>query len=164
MGTLKMLFQLIALTVFSSTFVSCSNIRTQEKRDLLCDICMDIVTDIDEWITSDSTMDEIVQFVEGICSSLGWIGEDLENLCRQLIEENLPDIIDVLWMIILVQLRSVHPLVGATSLLLQLQQHHKIINHFFKNKSILDRVLENLVSKLISHPYMVVLWNIEIPN
>merc|ERR1711951_66169 len=94
MGTLEMLFQLIALTVFSSTFVSCSKVRTQERRDLLCDVCMDIVTDIDEWITSDSTMDEIVQFVEGICSSLGWIGQDLEALCRQLIEENLPDIID----------------------------------------------------------------------
>ena len=40
--------------------------RTQERRDLLCDVCMDIVTDIDEWITSDSTMDEIVQFVEGV--------------------------------------------------------------------------------------------------
>jgi len=85
-----MLFQLIALTVFSSTFVSCSKVRTQERRDLLCDVCMDIVTDIDEWITSDSTMDEIVQFVEGICSVLG----PLEALCRQLIEENLPDIID----------------------------------------------------------------------
>merc|ERR1712241_71489 len=92
--TLKMLFQLIALTVFSSTFVSCSKVRTQERRDLLCDVCMDIVTDIDEWITSDSTMDEIVQFVEGICSSLGWIGEDIEAICRQLIEENLPNIID----------------------------------------------------------------------
>merc|ERR1712058_218380 len=79
---------------FSSTFVSCSKVRTQERRDLLCDVCMDIVTDIDEWITSDSTMDEIFQFVEGICSSLGWIGEDIEAICRQLIEQNLPDIID----------------------------------------------------------------------
>ena len=34
--------------------------------DLLCDICIDVVTDLDQWLTSDATMDEIIYFVEGV--------------------------------------------------------------------------------------------------
>ena len=37
-----------------------------KPKDLLCDICVDVVTDLDEWITSDSTEQEIVEFVEGV--------------------------------------------------------------------------------------------------
>ena len=40
--------------------------KVEQPKDLLCDICVDIVTDIDEWITSDTTMDEIINFVEGV--------------------------------------------------------------------------------------------------
>ena len=37
-----------------------------QPRDLLCDICIDVVTDLDEWITSDSEMADIINFVEGV--------------------------------------------------------------------------------------------------
>ena len=37
-----------------------------QPKDLLCDICIDVVTDIDEWLTSDQTMDDIIHFVEGV--------------------------------------------------------------------------------------------------
>ena len=40
--------------------------QAEQPKDLLCDICVDIVTDLDEWITSDSTMDDIINFVEGV--------------------------------------------------------------------------------------------------
>ena len=40
--------------------------KAEQPKDLLCDICVDIVTDLDEWITSDSTMDDIINFVEGV--------------------------------------------------------------------------------------------------
>ena len=40
--------------------------EAEQPKDLLCDICVDIVTDLDEWITSDSTMDDIINFVEGV--------------------------------------------------------------------------------------------------
>lgn len=40
--------------------------KVEQPKDLLCDICVDIVTDLDEWITSDSTMDDIINFVEGV--------------------------------------------------------------------------------------------------
>ena len=37
-----------------------------KPKDLLCDVCMDVVTDIDEWITSDSTIEEVVHFAEEV--------------------------------------------------------------------------------------------------
>ena len=37
-----------------------------KSSDLLCDICIDVVTDLDQWLTSDATMDEIIYFVEGV--------------------------------------------------------------------------------------------------
>ena len=40
-----------------------------KPKDLLCDVCMDVVQDIDEWITSDSTIDEVIHFAEGVSSS-----------------------------------------------------------------------------------------------
>ena len=64
--TQKMLFTIMALT---TVLASATNIRANEEskpKDLLCDICLDIVRDLDEWITSDSTLDEIIQFVEGV--------------------------------------------------------------------------------------------------
>merc|ERR1712024_25248 len=67
--------------------------KVEQPKDLLCDICVDIVTDIDEWITSDSTMDEIIQFVEGLCSLLSF-DPTLEKICDSIIENNLPEIIN----------------------------------------------------------------------
>ena len=37
-----------------------------QPRDLACDICMDVVTDLDEWLTSDATEGEIVHFMESV--------------------------------------------------------------------------------------------------
>merc|ERR1712110_1298187 len=68
--------------------------QAEQPKDLLCDICVDIVTDLDEWITSDSTMDDIINFVEGLCRALGAIASELELLCDTLVESNLPDIIN----------------------------------------------------------------------
>ena len=35
--------------------------------DLLCTVCISIVTDIDSWLTSDTTEDQIVQWMYGLC-------------------------------------------------------------------------------------------------
>ena len=40
---------------------------SKPSNDLLCTICLDIVTDIDSWITSDSTEDQIVDWFHAIC-------------------------------------------------------------------------------------------------
>merc|ERR1711917_219920 len=62
--------------------------------DLTCTICVDIVTDLDNWITSDTTEAEIVNYAKEICSALGVILPDLESTCNALIESQLPAIID----------------------------------------------------------------------
>ena len=56
-----MMMKLAAALLLLSSLVSCD--QAEQPKDLLCDICVDIVTDIDEWITSDSTMDDIINFV-----------------------------------------------------------------------------------------------------
>ena len=54
------------VTLFISCLLLLQVSAEDQPRDLLCDVCMDIVTDIDEWITSDATVDEILHFVEGV--------------------------------------------------------------------------------------------------
>ena len=36
------------------------------RNELTCQICVDIVTDFDEWLTSDKTEQEIVDFVKEV--------------------------------------------------------------------------------------------------
>merc|ERR1712130_814588 len=58
----------------------------------LCDICIDLVTLLEEWITDETTADEIAAFVEQFCSQLG----PLASVCEGLIETYLPDLLDQL--------------------------------------------------------------------
>jgi len=58
----------------------------------VCDLCIDIVTDIDEWLTAEHTEADIVAWVEQICSSLSEVIP--EEICTSAIEAALPSIID----------------------------------------------------------------------
>jgi len=62
---------------------------TSEVGNPTCDLCITVVTALEDFITDDTTMDQILSKVEEICSSLG----ALEGLCIQIIEGYLPDII-----------------------------------------------------------------------
>merc|ERR1711997_318568 len=84
------MMKLLAALLF---LAGASQARGLEK-GLLCDICVDVVTDLDEWLTSDTTIDEILKFVEGLCHALGAIDPTLETLCVSLVEAQLPDIIN----------------------------------------------------------------------
>merc|ERR1712165_12379 len=87
--------EVIMFKVFSLLVIlGLSQAANKQPRDLLCDICIDVVTDLDEWITSDSEMADIINFVEGLCRALGSIAHELELLCDTLVESNLPDIIN----------------------------------------------------------------------
>merc|ERR1712179_894308 len=55
-----------------------------------CDLCIAVVEGLENFITDDTTMDQILAKVEEICSSLG----PLEGLCIQTINSYLPDIIE----------------------------------------------------------------------
>jgi len=58
----------------------------------LCDICIDLVTLLEEWITDETTADEIIAYVEQYCSQLGL----LASICEGLVETYLPDLLDQL--------------------------------------------------------------------
>ena len=59
---------------FSSLLISSSLALVQplprelqpETKDLLCDICIDVITDLDQWLTSDTTEDQIVEWIEQV--------------------------------------------------------------------------------------------------
>merc|ERR1711937_1131863 len=51
-------------------------------------------TDLDEFITSDTTEQQIVEFVEQLCSAIGQLSPSLEGSCKALVESQLPAIID----------------------------------------------------------------------
>merc|ERR1712227_298685 len=93
----KMLISLI----FSSLLISSSLAMVQpsdllkngpEPKDLLCDICIDIITDLDQWLTSDTTEDQIVEWIEQGCDLLSALVP--EAICKSLIESQIPAIID----------------------------------------------------------------------
>merc|ERR1712126_524698 len=63
------------------------------RNDLTCQICMDIVTDF-EWLTSDKTEQEIVDFVKEICHALGSTISGFEATCNALVQAQLPALID----------------------------------------------------------------------
>merc|ERR1711915_701444 len=64
------------------------------KNAFTCDLCVDIITDIDEFLTSDTTEQQIVDFVKDICHALGQLIAGFEATCNFLIESQLPAIID----------------------------------------------------------------------
>merc|ERR1711990_939333 len=84
------MFKVLSLLLLLALTQAANN----QPKDLLCDIRIDVVTDIDEWLTSDQTMDDIIHFVEGLCTALGAIDPALETLCKSMIEAQLPDIIN----------------------------------------------------------------------
>merc|ERR1712107_542820 len=63
-----------------------------EPKDLLCDICIDVITDLDQWLTSDTTEDQIVEWIEQVCDLLSVLVP--EAICKSLIESQIPAIID----------------------------------------------------------------------
>ena len=41
-------------------------LQTETRNSLTCAICIDVITDLDEWLTSDKTEQEIIDFVEQV--------------------------------------------------------------------------------------------------
>jgi len=63
--------------------------------DILCTVCITIVTDIDSWLTSDTTEDQIVEWMYGLCEKLGdLLSPDLVQVCEVVLGAELPNIID----------------------------------------------------------------------
>merc|ERR1712014_404491 len=93
--------KMLSSLIFSSLLISSSLAMVQpsdllkngpEPKDLLCDICIDVITDLDQWLTSDTTEDQIVEWIEQVCDLLSALVP--EAICKSLIESQIPAIID----------------------------------------------------------------------
>nr|ALS04661.1 putative proactivator polypeptide [Pseudodiaptomus poplesia] len=85
---------MLRLFLLSCLFAAAVANNSDARNELTCEICVDIVTDIDNWITSDSTEDEIVHNVEQLCVTLGSLISGFEAICKAFIEAQLPNIIE----------------------------------------------------------------------
>merc|ERR1711972_1201141 len=84
-----------SFNLFSALFASSYAFVHKSKNDLTCSIWLDIITDLDNFITSDTTEDQIVAFAKEICHTLGsLLGASIEEQCNTLMETQLPTIID----------------------------------------------------------------------
>merc|ERR1719369_378105 len=59
----------------------------------LCEICIDLISQLEDWLTEETTMDEIIAYVETFCEALGGM---LQGICEGLIEMYLPDLLEQL--------------------------------------------------------------------
>eukprot|EP00091_Calanus_sinicus_P005506 TRINITY_DN15949_c0_g1_i1.p2 TRINITY_DN15949_c0_g1~~TRINITY_DN15949_c0_g1_i1.p2 ORF type:complete len:106 (-),score=51.58 TRINITY_DN15949_c0_g1_i1:15-332(-) len=86
--------KLVLVLLFSLLTTTLSHPRV--KNDLTCPICLDVVTDIDEFLTDATTVEEVIEFAKQLCAALGLILADMETECNKIMEEQLPAIIDEL--------------------------------------------------------------------
>merc|ERR1740131_708487 len=81
------------LLVFSCLVVSSLSLP-RDSNDLTCSICVDVVTDIDQFITDYTTIEQIMDFAKQLCAALGLILADMETECNKIMDEQLPAIIE----------------------------------------------------------------------
>merc|ERR1711931_40519 len=94
--TFKMMKIVLLLSVIgmSTAFSLFKPVGQQQPKDLLCDLCVDVVTDIDEFLVSQPTEQQLIEFVEQLCQAIGAILPDLVATCNALVEAQLPSIIE----------------------------------------------------------------------
>merc|ERR1712058_40854 len=99
MGTLEaseVLYKVSKMKFFLaiiSCLLAASHAMPQSK-SLPCDICVDVITDIDEFLVDPATEEEILSYAYEICHLLGNILPDLETICIDLFNSQLPAIIE----------------------------------------------------------------------
>merc|ERR1712010_142976 len=97
MGVFFQLLEDEGLVLLATIVVAISAVGDlPQEKDLLCDICQEIVTQFDDFLTSDPTEAQITEWVKGICHALGEIlnRPDLETTCNLILTAEIPAIID----------------------------------------------------------------------
>merc|ERR1712018_267698 len=84
------------LALLISAFVASALAAPKTTNELTCNICVDVITDLDNFITDTTTEDQIIAFFKEICHTLGSImgSPALEAECNAMFETNLPQIIE----------------------------------------------------------------------
>merc|ERR1711910_193820 len=84
--------RLVTVVIMKVLLVASALVRP--RNELTCNICLDIMRDLDDFITSDTTEQEIVDAIKGICKALGSLIPNFEDTCNFIIQSQLPAIID----------------------------------------------------------------------
>merc|ERR1711955_138999 len=83
---------LLTILPFLLSTVCAQEPPQSQSQDLVCDVCIEAVTQFDEWLTEESTEIEIVHRAEQICAAITSIIS--EDKCKSIIMALLPSIID----------------------------------------------------------------------
>ena len=67
MKVLASILSLSLVLTLSSASQPPARVGGDLRDDLLCTVCITIVTDIDSWLTSDTTEDQIVEWMYALC-------------------------------------------------------------------------------------------------
>ena len=62
--------QYLVLACVSLALAASALPQTRTENDLTCDICVDVMTDIDDFITSDTTEQQLVDFIKQVVFSI----------------------------------------------------------------------------------------------
>ena len=58
---------LIMLRLVVTLLLMVTTVRPQDtQRAFLCDLCQNVVTDMETWLTSDNTIDQIINFMDEV--------------------------------------------------------------------------------------------------
>merc|ERR1711860_140244 len=77
-----------------SCFLAVAFSMPKSGNQLTCDICVDLMTDLDAFITSDTTEDQIVEYVDQLCAAIGQLIDGFEATCHIIVISQLPNLID----------------------------------------------------------------------
>merc|ERR1712055_102176 len=85
----------ITLFLLSAVMASVLSAPSTEPKGLGCDICQSVIHDLANFISDDTTQEEILGFAHELCHVLGTVlGAAIEADCNAMFDENLPVIID----------------------------------------------------------------------
>jgi len=79
---------------FSSTYSRWKPKYNIPKNALTCDVCKALMTGIDNWITSDKTEQEIIDFFNQICEFADTLIPGLGPTCTDFLNNNMHGIIE----------------------------------------------------------------------
>merc|ERR1712226_1158392 len=67
-----------------------------QEGDLVCDICIELITELDNFLTSDPTEEQITDWIKSICHVLAEAlnRPDLETTCNLILAAEVPNWID----------------------------------------------------------------------
>merc|ERR1712098_746272 len=95
MKVLPVLLSLLVLLPLPWCVVSLPALGAASPKSLTCDLCMDVITDLDAWLTSETTEQQIIDYIKQICPTIGeLVSPDLEATCNLVLAATLPAIIE----------------------------------------------------------------------